>query len=158
MRKINEVIVHCAFTPTDMDIGAAEIKMWHTEAPRNWSDIGYHYVIRRDGTIETGRPLSISGAHARGHNANSIGICLVGGAKRDGVDGPLVNQMNFTLEQMLALNTVYCCMLDEETGLDLNSMAWTGNYNYDEGKDCPLFDVHAFVTDGTIMEYVREDG
>lgn len=76
MRKINKHIIHCADTPDDMDIGVAEIREWHLE--RGWSDIGYHFVIRRDGTVEAGRSIDKMGAHAKGHNRNSIGTCLVG--------------------------------------------------------------------------------
>ena len=86
MRAINEIIVHCADTPEGRDVKAAEIKRWHTEAPPNgngWKDIGYHYVIDLDGTIEAGRDLDVAGAHCSGHNAKSIGICYVGGADKN---------------------------------------------------------------------------
>lgn len=78
MRKITEIIVHCSDTPAGRDDRAADIKRWHTKE-RGWSDIGYHYVIDLDGTIEPGRPIETAGAHCTGHNANSIGICYVGG-------------------------------------------------------------------------------
>lgn len=57
-----------------------EIRSWHTSKPRWWSDIGYHFVVRRSGLVEVGRPLSKMGAHCLGHNENSIGVCWVGGA------------------------------------------------------------------------------
>lgn len=79
MRDIDEIFIHCADTPDSMDIGASEIDDWHKQ--RGWSGIGYHFVIRRNGDIENGRPLKKSGAHVRGHNAKSIGICLVGREK-----------------------------------------------------------------------------
>jgi len=59
-----------------MDIGANTIKRWHLD--RGWSDNGYHYVVRRNGEIEKGRPDRIPGAHARGVNSTSIGIVWVG--------------------------------------------------------------------------------
>ena len=71
-----------------MDIGVKEIRKWHVDENK-WSDIGYHDVIRRNGAIETGRPLEKPGAHAKGHNQNAIGICLVGGKADDG--GPEFN-------------------------------------------------------------------
>ncbi len=77
MRTINQIIIHCSATPPDMDIGMLEINEWHLD--RGWSGIGYHWVIRRDGTLERGRNEKNQGAHVRGHNKNSIGICLVGG-------------------------------------------------------------------------------
>lgn len=76
MRKINNIIVHYTASPDYMDVGRKEIKEWHLA--RGFSDIGYHYVIRRDGTIETGRDPKLPGAHARGRNSDSIGVCWVG--------------------------------------------------------------------------------
>lgn len=77
MRKINLIVIHCADTYARMDIGVKEIREWHLA--RGFNDIGYHYVIRRDGTIEAGRPLEKPGAHAAGYNSHSIGICYAGG-------------------------------------------------------------------------------
>lgn len=81
MRKITEIIVHCADTPEWRDDRAADIKRWHLA--RGFNDIGYHYVVDLDGTIEPGRPIETAGAHCTGHNANSIGICYIGGADKD---------------------------------------------------------------------------
>ena len=78
MRQITEIIVHCADTPEGRDVRADEIRRWHKNE-RGWSDIGYHYVIDLDGTIEAGRDIETAGAHCTGHNAKSIGICYVGG-------------------------------------------------------------------------------
>lgn len=75
------IIVHCSATPCGRDIGAAEIRQCHLD--RGFKDIGYHFVIRLDGTIETGRPLGDSGAHCLGKNSTSIGICYVGGVEKD---------------------------------------------------------------------------
>ena len=76
MRTVNKLIIHCSKTPDYLDIGVEEIREWHLE--RNFNDIGYHYVIRRDGTLEMGRSVEIVGAHCYGYNTGSIGICLVG--------------------------------------------------------------------------------
>lgn len=78
MREIKEIIIHCADTPEGRDVKAEEIRRWHTKE-RGWRDIGYHYVIDLDGTVESGRPIEDAGAHCTGHNKNSIGICYVGG-------------------------------------------------------------------------------
>lgn len=78
MRQITEIIIHCADTPAGRDDRAADIRRWH-KTEHGWSDIGYHYVIDIDGTIEAGRPIETAGAHCSGHNHNSIGICYVGG-------------------------------------------------------------------------------
>jgi len=95
-REIDLIVVHCSATPPEMDIGADLIRKWHVEE-NGWSDIGYHKVVKRDGTIEDGRPASKTGAHAKGFNARSLGICLVGGIGRGGKA-----ENNFTPEQFAA--------------------------------------------------------
>ena len=82
MRNINEIIVHCAATPEGKDFTVADIRRWHKA--RGWSDIGYHYVVYRDGSVHKGRPVSKVGAHVRGRNRNTIGICYIGGVAKDG--------------------------------------------------------------------------
>ena len=83
MRTIRKIIVHCSATPPEWGRGlsvseiADQIRGWHLK--RGWSDIGYHFVIGRDGKITKGRPVDIQGAHVKGQNADSIGVCLVGG-------------------------------------------------------------------------------
>jgi N-acetylmuramoyl-L-alanine amidase len=82
VRKIDTIVVHCSATPAGLDIGAREIRRMHMDPKRPggpFSDIGYHFVIRLDGEFEAGRVLEVPGAHVGGHNARSIGICLVGG-------------------------------------------------------------------------------
>lgn len=82
MRHINEIIIHCSATPEGRDYTVADIDRWHKE--RGWRGIGYHYVIYRDGSVHAGRPVEQIGAHCTGHNANSIGICYIGGVAADG--------------------------------------------------------------------------
>lgn len=81
-RIIKEIIVHCSATPEGKDFTVLDIKKWHLE--RGFSDIGYHYVIYRDGSIHIGRDESIIGAHCTGHNTNSIGVCYIGGCVSNG--------------------------------------------------------------------------
>ena len=85
-RVINEIIVHCSATPEGKDYTVSDIRRWHTtpksKGGRGWSDIGYHYVVYRNGHVEPGRDVDISGAHCEGHNSHSIGICYVGGMDR----------------------------------------------------------------------------
>lgn len=81
-RAINEIIVHCSATAEGKDFTVADIKKWHLA--RGFSDVGYHYVIYRDGTIHKGRDESKIGAHCTGHNAHSIGVCYIGGCASDG--------------------------------------------------------------------------
>lgn len=93
---VRYLVVHCSATPVSMDIGAADIKRWHRQ--QGFLDIGYHYVIKRNGEIEKGREDNIPGAHARGYNHASLGICLVGGTKKD----KKTQENNFTPEQFAA--------------------------------------------------------
>lgn len=90
------LVVHCSATPPTADIGADTIDRWHRE--RGWRGIGYHRVIRRDGSIENGRDIHEVGAHCRGHNRTSVGICLVGG-----VDAAGKPDANFTEAQLESL-------------------------------------------------------
>ena len=73
------LIIHCSAVMPDQTSSAAQIDTWHRR-DNHWKfGIGYHYVIRRDGTIEPGRPEWMVGAHCKNHNAHSIGICYEGG-------------------------------------------------------------------------------
>ena len=81
-RNIKALIVHCSATPEGKDYSIDTIRQWHLQ--RGFSDIGYHYVIYRDGSIHIGRDESIIGAHCTGHNTNSIGVCYIGGCASDG--------------------------------------------------------------------------
>lgn len=125
-----QIVVHCSATPPSMDIGAAEIDFWHRE--RGFRAIGYHAVIRRSGAIEPGRALGAMGAHARGHNATSVGICLVGGLSEDGAPAP-----SFTGGQYAALDRLVAALAWRFPGArllghrDLPGVA----------KACPCFDV-----------------
>lgn len=81
-RVINEIIIHCTATPEGKDYTVNEIRRWHII--RGFTDIGYHYIIHPDGAIANGRDVDIAGAHCTGHNANSIGVCYIGGCAKDG--------------------------------------------------------------------------
>ena len=80
-RTINEIIIHCSATKEGQDFTTADIRKWHLE--RGFSDIGYHYVVYRDGSVHTGRNVNISGAHCAGHNSHSIGVCYIGGLDKN---------------------------------------------------------------------------
>lgn len=82
MRNINLIIVHCSATPEGRNVAVADIDRWHRE--RGFDGIGYHYVVYIDGSVHEGRPLNKVGAHCKGHNAHSIGICYVGGVDLNG--------------------------------------------------------------------------
>ena len=96
-RRTDYIVVHCSATPPTADIGADEIREWHVNK-NGWRDIGYAAVIRRNGEIEFGRHFDDIGAHVRGVNAKSVGICLVGGVDANGVP-----ENNFTEAQDTSL-------------------------------------------------------
>lgn len=125
MRKLNLHVIHCADTPDDMDIGAKEITKWHTDPKpqgNGWSDNGYHFIIKKDGTIEIGRPLEKMGAHAKGYNRNSVGTCLVG---RD----------SFTHAQYESLRTI------DNFLRKVYNVETVGHCDITIGKTCPNFNV-----------------
>lgn len=134
MRAINKIIIHCAETKPDMDIGAKEIREWHVK-DRGWSDIGYHFVIRRNGVIETGRAIETPGAHVLGHNADSIGICLVGGWG---------GKFDYTRHQILALDELAMRLVLENP----NPVDVAGHCDFTTAKTCPNFDVRRFFSNG----------
>ena len=82
MRKINKIIVHCTATPEGRAHTVKDVDAWHRQ--RGFDGIGYHFLVLLDGTVETGRPLEKQGAHCLGHNADSVGVCYVGGVAADG--------------------------------------------------------------------------
>lgn len=82
MRTINEIIIHCAATPEGRAFTTDDIRRWHKA--QGFRDVGYHYVIHLDGSVHPGRPLEETGAHCKGHNSHSIGICYIGGLDRNG--------------------------------------------------------------------------
>lgn len=82
-RRVNEIIVHCTATPEGRWYDVIDIRRWHRQ--QGWSDVGYHYIVLRDGTLQEGRPVNQVGAHCQGHNSHSIGVCYIGGVATDGV-------------------------------------------------------------------------
>lgn len=83
MREISEIIVHCTATPEGRKVTIEDVTRWHLEA--GMATIGYHYLVSLDGEVWKGRPESQAGAHCKGHNKQSIGVCYVGGVTADGV-------------------------------------------------------------------------
>ncbi len=102
---ITEIILHCADTRPDWMEGhplvekVAEIRRWHVQQ-RGWRDIGYHWVIDRDGAVAPGRAETEIGAHVEGHNRGTIGICLIGGY---GANADDQFESNFTPAQAAAV-------------------------------------------------------
>ena len=133
------IVVHCAATRPSMDIGAREIRQWH-KRDNGWLDIGYHFVIRRDGTIEEGRKVDQVGAHVKDYNSISLGICLVGG-----VDDELKPQYNFTKEQEVSLKAKL-----QELKKKYPVAAIKGHRDFDSGKACPSFDVAKWLKEHNV--------
>ncbi|MBO4311369.1 MAG: N-acetylmuramoyl-L-alanine amidase [Desulfovibrionaceae bacterium] len=138
MNEINAFILHCSANGPNSRIGAYEIRKYHTlpvsAGGRGWEDIGYHFVIKTDGTVEQGRKLEYQGAHCTGHNRLSIGICLVGGVDVSGQP-----QDNFTFLQFEAL----AMMLRELRKRWPKAVIY--GHNEFANKACPVFDVPAFL-------------
>lgn len=127
-RRITEIIVHCSATPEGKDYTVNDIRRWHKQ--QGWSDIGYHYVIYRNGHIEPGRDVDISGAHCEGHNSNSIGVCYIGGVARDGKTAKDTR----TLAQKAALLSLLKDLRELYPGAKIY-----GHRDFAH-KDCPSFD------------------
>jgi N-acetylmuramoyl-L-alanine amidase len=108
MRDLNRIILHCSATREGKDFSADTIRDWHVKG-NGWSDIGYHWVIRLDGSIEVGRPLEKSGAHTKGHNKDSVGVCYIGGCDADGKPKDTMNPDQEKAWRMivLSLRTLY---------------------------------------------------
>jgi N-acetyl-anhydromuramyl-L-alanine amidase AmpD len=141
MRPITQLVVHCAATRPSLDVGVDEIRSWHRQ--QGWSDIGYHWIVRRDGTVEQGRREELIGAHVSGHNRESLGICLVGGLDEHGDPAP-----EFTPEQFASLRVLLNDLLAK---YDLSDDAILGHRDFPGvSKACPSFDVRHWWRTGEV--------
>jgi hypothetical protein len=141
MRKLNKIVVHCTATRPEWwaDKSAAqkvaEVRRWHVE-DRGWSDVGYHWLVDRSGEVVEGRPLERAGAHAKGHNANSIGIAIFGGHGGNASDR---FEDNFTKEQDVALRKLIAKLKDR---YPIGSVI---GHNEVANKACPTFEVSKWL-------------
>ena len=126
-RSIKEIIIHCS--ATKHGITTKQIKRYHVNE-KGWSDIGYHFVIESDGSIHQGRPINQPGAHCKGHNSKSIGICYIGGRDAKGK----LWRINRRQEQALAdcINGLFM-----ELG---KTVPVKGHNQYNAHKECPCMD------------------
>lgn len=131
-RTTNRIFIHCSATRPEQDIGAAEINRWHKE--NGWSGIGYHGVIRRNGSFEFARDFVSVGAHAKGFNSDSVAVCLIGGVGATGNPENNFTDAQFdTLRKTLGfLKKVY-------------PMAEIVGHNQFSNKACPSFDVQKWL-------------
>jgi hypothetical protein len=140
MRNITGIIVHCTATRPEwwakrsLAQKIAEVRLWHTR-DRGWRDIGYHYLIDRDGKVGPGRPVERTGAHVAGHNTGTIGIALFGGHGSAVTD---LFEANFTPEQDAALRDLIADLHKR-----FGPVPVTGHNQY-AAKACPGFDAPAW--------------
>lgn len=128
MRVIRLIIIHCSAVRPWQVSGLQDIDRWHRQ--KGWNGCGYHYVVRRDGTIETGRPLEMVGAHCVHHNQHSIGVCYEGGLDADGL----------TADTRTAAQKVAMRQLLEKLHEQFPKAVIAGHNVFDPTKDCPCFD------------------
>ena len=133
MRYIDEIIIHCSGTDSAIDVTAQNIHNYHKSI--GFIGIGYHFYIRKDGTIEGGRPIETSGAHCKGHNKNSIGICYEGGQIT--MNDQVYIKDTRTVAQIQALYNLVRTLL--HIFPDIKRIS--GHHDY-SAKPCPCFDVH----------------
>lgn len=145
MRHINEIIIHATATRPNWRKGqrtstkVAEVKRWHVGG-NGWSDIGYHYLIDRDGTVAKGRPIERTGAHVKGRNSNSIGVAMFGGH-----GGTASDQFadHFTDDQLDALNRLIADLQKK-----FPEITQISGHNQYAAKACPCFSVPAWLATG----------
>lgn len=135
-RPIRRLFIHCSATKPSMDhVDAEWLRRIHVDE-NGWDDIGYHYVIGRDGRIERGRDPQVAGAHARGHNHDSLAVCLAGGIDEAGRP-----DCNFTADQWGSLRALVVNLL-----ASFPDIQWIGGHrDVDSTKACPTFDVKAWA-------------
>lgn len=120
-RKIDILVLHCSDSDYKKHDDVETLREWHLQ--RGFSDIGYHYIITKDGVVHPGRAEEVVGAHVKGHNANSIGICLTG-------------RHEFTAKQFLSLENL-CKSLCEKYELQKSDIL--AHCQFDSRKTCPNF-------------------
>ena len=132
-QKTDTIVIHCTQTPKDMDIDVEKVTQWHKD--RGFDTIGYHYLIKRDGTLQEGRQQDEVGAHAVAVNGTSIGVALVGGGT------PSMGwENNFTPVQFETLKSILLKLKDK-----YNIEKIIGHYQVDDKKECPSFDVPGWL-------------
>ena len=145
-RKTDFIVVHCAATPPGSDIGADEIDQWHKD--RGWSGIGYHAVVRRDGQIEFGRHFDETGAHVKGQNFRSVGVCMVGGVDDDGepdnnFNGVQFDSLRLLIDMLQKAYPMATVVGHRDLSPDLNGDGVIDMHEW--LKDCPSFDVRSWL-------------
>lgn len=141
MRIINLIVIHCTATLEGRPFDVAAIRAMHKA--KGWSDIGYHKLIGIYGEIWDGRPEGQIGAHVQGHNANSLGVCYVGGIGTDGRatdtrTTPQIDALYHVLTHLQARYPNACIRGHRDMSPDLNHDGKIGPNEW--LKACPCFD------------------
>lgn len=150
MRHINRIVIHCTATKNGKHVTVEDVRSWHKE--RGFKDIGYHYLIYADGSVHQGRKESSVGAHASGYNANSIGVCMVGGVGRT----HKYDTGSYTKSQWDSLKSLIEDLVDRYPG---STVCGHRDLSPDEDGDgivepeewiklCPAFDVGCWLEAG----------
>ena len=142
-KSTDAIFVHCSATKPEMDIGVETIEMWHKQ--QGWLAIGYHFVIKRDGTVEEGRPVDVVGSHVKDWNSKSVGVCLVGGINAKGQF-----EANFTPDQMNSLRNKLEELMSKYPNAELMA------HHSVAAKACPSFDVKRWWTKNELVTSDRE--
>ena len=129
MRVITLIVIHCSAVKPDQQSSAAQIDSWHRQRGYHLG-IGYHYVIRRNGDIEPGRPEWMVGAHCLNHNKYSIGVCYEGGLDARGQPAD-----TRTAEQKSAMRNLL-----EDLHKRHPRAVIVGHRDLSHDRDCPCFD------------------
>lgn len=127
--NIKYLIIHCTATAQGRDFTAKDVDRWHRA--KGWDGIGYHYLIRLDGTIEPGRPETRVGAHCAGVNSISLGLCYVGGLAPDGK----TPRDTRTIQQKAALLALLRRLKKKYPAARIVS-----HHHFNKAKACPCFD------------------
>ncbi|CRF45112.1 N-acetylmuramoyl-L-alanine amidase [Helicobacter heilmannii] len=143
-RHIDKIIIHCSATKAGQDFKAADIDRWHKE--KGWRCIGYHFVILLDGRVELGRGLNEIGAHCKGQNKTSIGICYIGGLNSHGAP-----TNTLTHEQRQTLLSLCYELQEKYPGAKIY-----GHRDFNPGKACPSFEVREVLAD--LFKDAHENG
>jgi N-acetylmuramoyl-L-alanine amidase len=131
------IAVHCSASVPDPSTDVKVIDRWHRQ--RGFLMIGYHYVIKTDGTVQPARDEDSIGAHVEGYNATSIGICMVGGVDANGPTGKPVN--NFSKQQFDSLKTLLTDLKKKYPKAVIQ-----GHRDFPKvAKACPCFDTKSWL-------------
>jgi N-acetylmuramoyl-L-alanine amidase len=130
-RRVNEIVLHCSATRVTSNVSAKAVHSMHKR--RGWSGIGYHYYVRKDGTVEAGRTVDYIGAHVHNHNTGTIGVCYEGGLDKNGIimrNGLSGKQRRVVIKLLRRLKDMY------------NATVTGHREHYQVHKACPATDMN----------------